>query len=62
MELMDYAQRVLIIWGLAFVFSMQLCIFYYIKTKSFKSDMKSQKTLNSDYIRFAKQAKFEITQ
>ena len=53
---MDYAQKVLIIWGLAFVFSMQLCIFWSIKTKSFKSDMKTQKTLNSDYIRFSKQA------
>ena len=28
MELMDYAQRVLIIWGLSFVLSMQIIIYW----------------------------------
>lgn len=57
-SLFRYEQWVILIWGLSFVLSMQICILWSIKTKSFKSDMMKEngQQLPKDYIRFPKQA------
>jgi hypothetical protein len=55
----NYAEWAILIWGLAFVFSMQICIFWgCIKTPYFKSDMQKEqgRILPNDYTRIAKGA------
>lgn len=55
----NYAQWVLFIWGLAFVFSMQICIFWkFIKVPTFKPDMMEEngQKLPNDYMRFGNKA------